>query len=160
MKRRLIIVGVMLVMLVMVNTVVAKGPPREVVITGPGIEGELVVRDTARLEHLGIVGLMVIPESIGMPSHTGPGYTLVRDGWDKARYYPDLSGGPGYVYYVGLINGWSEYDGHWFAATPEGDAEMRSLLATQGIRFDAAGYYVSTPSQVRPFSPFQIYRPL
>lgn len=155
MKKYSIAIGILLAACAIASPLYAKGPPREVVISGPGIEGEIVVRDTSRLENLGMAGLMVIPESIGMPSGTGPGYTLIRDGWDEARYYPDLSGAPGYVYYVGLLNGSAEYDGHWFAATPAGDAAMRRILAAHGITFDAAGYHVSAPSQLQPLKPFQ-----
>jgi len=47
------------------------------------------------------------------------------------HYYPQSGGSGGYVYYDGLLNGSSEYDGNWFTASPEGDAAFRSLLTAQ-----------------------------
>lgn len=34
--------------------------------------------------------------------------------FDHFHYYPDT----GFVYYDGLVNGWSEYDGKWYLARP------------------------------------------
>jgi hypothetical protein len=79
------------------------------------------------------------------PDRVGTGYDLIRGGFngdqfipfDHLIYYPNSSMGEAVVYYVGLVNGGSEYDGHWFQVTAEGDAAMRAILAENGIVVDA-----------------------
>jgi hypothetical protein len=65
------------------------------------------------------------------PTH-GQGYEIWRLGKgqqdnglfaiDHLYYYPPGSQANGYVFYDGLVNGYSEYDQHWFPSTAEGDA--------------------------------------
>jgi hypothetical protein len=45
--------------------------------------------------------------------------------FDQLHYYPYT----GYVYYDGLVNGSSEYDGKWYAATPSAEEPFRAALA-------------------------------
>jgi len=54
--------------------------------------------------------------------------------FDRVVYYPATSETPAWIYYVGLVeaagnaDGWSEYDGRWFLATPEGEATLEAIL--------------------------------
>jgi len=75
----------------------------------------------------------------GTPTVSGEGYLVVRYGldqgtseyvaFDSLRLFP---GEPGYVkasvYYEGLVNGSSEYDGKWYEARPEAESTVRSLV--------------------------------
>jgi hypothetical protein len=51
--------------------------------------------------------------------------------WDSLRYYPNTTNGRGYVFYVGLLNGSSEYDGHWFYAVSSSETVFQKIVNTQ-----------------------------
>ncbi|MCZ2099888.1 MAG: hypothetical protein LC121_27220, partial [Anaerolineae bacterium] len=67
--------------------------------------------------------------------------------FDAVRYYPNPDGGRGYVNYLGIINGSSEYDGKWFRANAAGEAALRAVIAGSETREMPA----STASIVRIF---------
>lgn len=79
------------------------------------------------------------------PANAGAGYEVTRYyingnqnvAFDQLHYYPDS----GYVYYDGIVNGDSEYDGGWYTAKPEMRAIFESALA--GLR-------VPAPQSVQP----------
>lgn len=50
--------------------------------------------------------------------------------FDRLRYYGDVAGSEGYIYYEGPIEGWSEYDGHWYFARPGVAAALEEAEAT------------------------------
>ena len=50
--------------------------------------------------------------------------------FDRLRYYGDVAGSAGYVYYEGLINGRSEYKGYWYRASPSGEKALMQAIAT------------------------------
>ena len=66
------------------------------------------------------------------PADPGVGYEITRyyiDGgresaFDHLHYYPDS----GYVFYDGIVNGSSEYDGKWYTAEPEIKTAFGSAL--------------------------------
>ena len=121
----------------------AKGPFDKVVISGPDLPVALEVTDSERLQALGMIELMDIHHRVDAPAETGPGYELTRYGYHDVRetyvafdsviYYPAASDGLPYVYYVGIINGSSEYDRRWYPATAEGDWAMRDILSEAGV---------------------------
>ena len=45
------------------------------------------------------------------------------------HYYPYA----GYVYYDGLVEGSSEYDGNWYAANPSAEAPFRNVLIQRAL---------------------------
>ena len=49
---------------------------------------------------------------------------------DRLRYVPPGSSQLGYIFYEGLINGSSEYDGKWFPTTPAGDEVMKRIMTS------------------------------
>lgn len=68
------------------------------------------------------------------PADPGVGYEITRyyldsgreSAFDRLHYYPDT----GYVYFDGIVNGSSEYDGKWYTAKPEvREAFMNALPA-------------------------------
>lgn len=111
----------------------AKGTPLAVSITGPGLPGPISVSDPLAMPALGILGIMQVETPIVPPADLGAGYELQRDDFDRVRYYPDPHGSWGYVFYVGIINGSSEYDGHWYRASTVGDATMRCIMEAHGV---------------------------
>ena len=129
--------------LMLITTGLALAWPEEpfakIEFSGPGISGVATVTDAELLAPLTITGFMDFSRSIPAPENPGEGYELHRyfqnrDGtywdFDRVRYYPDASGGRGYVFYEeGLGYGPAHNAGHWFYATPEGEAAMQRLLA-------------------------------
>lgn len=118
----------------------AKGPPNRVLITGPGIGGEIVITDALLLQWMALgkfddlfSGDIDAPDDLDEES----GYEIVRQyaiaggnfmTFDRIMYYPHPDGELGYIHYVGLEHGGSEYDGRWFHITPEGEAILTALL--------------------------------
>ena len=80
------------------------------------------------------------------PSRSGPAYEVARDGWDHLIYYPGTANQPGVVYYEGLFNGSSEYDGRWFLVPAQQDAALRAALARQGFPPMAAWWPLPWPA--------------
>lgn len=111
------------------NPIAAGGQATEVTISGPGLPKPITVTDPLALPALGIATLMEVQQPIPALPMPGAGYDVQRNTFDLARYYPGLS----LVHYIGLINGASEYDDHWYRASPIGDETMRRILAQQGI---------------------------
>ncbi|HJR81119.1 MAG TPA: hypothetical protein VJ821_13680 [Anaerolineales bacterium] len=69
------------------------------------------------------------------PADPGAGYEITRyyiDGkreipFDRLHYYPET----GFVYYDGIVNGSSEYDGEWYTARTEIKGIFESVLSKQ-----------------------------
>lgn len=115
------------------SSIAAGGQATEVTISGPGLPKPITVTDPLALPALGIATLMDPMQPIAAPATLGVGYDVQRNAFDRARYYPGLNLTVSYVHYIGLINGASEYDDHWYRASPIGDETMRRILAQQGI---------------------------
>lgn len=121
---------------VLVQGALAKGPPQHIRIDGPGLAEPLEITESAKLEALGMASLEDFFSSVPDPGALASVYLLTRsyqDGdrmvpFDQVLFAPGPPGGPGYVYYVGIINGWSEYDGKWFRATGAGTQALEGLL--------------------------------
>lgn len=144
MVRRLLPLSLLALLLLTPCAILAKGIPTHVMIYGPGLPGRVDITDPSRLSLLGTAGLEQVPTTIPAPPVTGPGYEIERGGFDRVRYYPDPAGGRGFVYYVGIINGSSEYDGHWYYASAGGEQALRSILTEYGVRL--AGTLASSPT--------------
>jgi len=148
MMRRLLPLSLLALLLLTPCTILAKGIPTHVMIYGPGLPGRVDITDPSRLTLLGTAQLEQVPTTIPAPPVVGPGYAIERDSFDRVRYYPDPAGGRGFVYYVGIINGSSEYDGHWYYASAGGEQALRSILTEYGVSLAGtlAGATVSDPS--------------
>jgi len=124
----------------------AKGPADKITITGPGLDEEIEITDPDVAEALSMAIIEDFRYTIDMPDRLGPGYELTRyfrlengsyQPFDQIAYYPDLYGGSGYVHYLGMANGWSEYDGKWFRAQKSADEVMRQVLFEHGVLLQA-----------------------
>ena len=114
----------------------AKGGFSYITVKGPGIIGEINVTNSALTsDFFAFADFSKGP--IDPPADSGQGYQVVRvyvetvDGkptdnpFDQLHYYPYT----GYVYYDGLVEGSSEYDGKWYAANPSANDPFRAALA-------------------------------
>lgn len=116
--------------------VVAKGNFDYIIVKGPGITGEINITDPALTQDFFAFADFTQGE-VPPPADPGQGYEIVRvyvetvddkpavKPFDQLHYYPYT----GYVYYDGLAEGASEYDGKWYAANPSAEEPFRALLA-------------------------------
>ena len=126
--------------LLIAATTTAKGMMDKIIIIAPD-GNTLEVTDTTMTESLSMAALEIFPQSIDEPDGLGEGYVLKRqfkDGdsyqtFDVVLYYP--AGNRGYVFYGGLVNGWSEYDGKWFEASETGVKAMKKIVTHIKLRY-------------------------
>ncbi|GMV34444.1 MAG: hypothetical protein DCC59_12205 [Chloroflexi bacterium] len=109
-------------------------------IEGPGIIGELNVTNPALTRDFFAFADFSQGE-VPAPADPGQGYQIARvyvevaDSkptdlpFDVLDYYPYT----GYVFYKGLVNGVSEYDGKWYAANPAAEAPFRNALFQRAL---------------------------
>ncbi|MBM3123595.1 MAG: hypothetical protein FJZ87_00810 [Chloroflexi bacterium] len=103
-----------------------------ITIKGPGITGEIDVTNPDLTGDFFAFADFSSGE-IAEPVDPGQGYEIVRvyvEGskdkpFDQLHYYPYT----GFVFYDGLVNGSSEYDGKWYPANPSVEAPFRKVLA-------------------------------
>lgn len=91
-----------------------------------------------------------------VPANPGAGYEITRfyvDGkreiaFDRLHYYPDTS----FVYYDGIVNGSSEYDGEWYTANPEIKTAFEAALSVQikSVTSDSQPQAVKSIYQTQP----------
>ena len=134
----------LLAALVLTQAALAKGPPQKVTVSGGDLPHEIeITGDEALLNALAMMSLEDYqtltpdaPETI-----SGDGYLITRFyevssgryvAFDAVRYYPNPDGGKGYLNYVGIVNGWSEYDGKWFRPSASGEAALQALIGSAG----------------------------
>lgn len=136
------LVVVLILSLLTFSSVLAKGAPSQVTISGPGLVGEVEVNDPDLLQAFSFFQFENIYRKIEPPQQPGEGYVVTRyvqDGtqliaWDRAIYYPGPPDEVGIVFLEGLIGpSASEFDGHWYRASWDGEAAMRQILAEQGV---------------------------
>ena len=139
MKRKIFILLIVLVLVIPTSFALAKGNFDYIIVKGPGLQGEL------NLTNPELTSFFVFADfslgAIDPPADPGEGYEITRvfvvtendkpdpTAFDQLYYYPYAD--DGYVFYVGLANGSSEYDGKWYAANPAADAPFRAALAAR-----------------------------
>lgn len=119
------------------TSALAKGSPDQVTIEGPGMTRSLEVTDPRLTGAL--ASLQDYERGAFAPLWFEDAYLITRssrDGdhvvpFDQILYVPNDTGGPGWIYYIGIFNGWGPYDGKWFQAVPENEAILQVLLAAQ-----------------------------
>ncbi len=111
-----------LVALIASITVFAKGSYAFITIVGPNIND--AVRSTDQLLTADFFAFAdFYNDKTAAPQNPGEGYEITRyyvDGgresaFDQLHYYPQI----GFVFYDGIVNGDSEYDGKWYKANPD-----------------------------------------
>ena len=114
--------------------VFAKGGFDFITIAGPNLKEAVCITDTALTEDFFTFADFHEARTT-VPADPGEGYEILRyyvDGngaiaFDRLHYYPQS----GFVFYDGIENGESEYDGGWYVANPEIKPVFESALALQ-----------------------------
>ena len=112
-------------------TVLAKGGFSFISITGPDIDEEVRATDLKLTEDF-FAFADFYRDRVETPKDPGQGYEITRyyiDGkreiaFDQLHYYPMT----GFVFYDGIVNGDSEYDGEWYSANPAIKTVLESVL--------------------------------
>jgi len=110
----------------------AKGDFDYITVDGPGLTDKLNITNPL-LTHDFFVFADFSKGAIAPPVDPGEGYEIVRvyivdtkaHPFDQLYYYPYT----GYVFYYGLAEGSSEYDGQWYIANPSANDPFRASLA-------------------------------
>jgi len=145
--------------------VLAKGSFAFISITGPDLKEAVRVSDPVLTEVFTFADFF--QDRTEAPVDPGIGYEITRyyvegsreSAFDKLHYYPETS----FVYYDGIMNGSSEYDGKWYTAEPDIKTIFESALYNQ-IRLvtlgdpEVAKALVPPPQSVNPIDPTQSSR--
>jgi hypothetical protein len=126
-------------MLLAVLPVNAKGQASRIILTGPSLEGDKVLTQPLLVSALSMGSLEdFLTGAIEEPVDKGETYYDLERQFqvstdkfqtiDRVRFYPGEGSQPGYVYYLGLENGWTEYDEKWFFARPEATAAFKTAF--------------------------------
>lgn len=111
-----------------------------ITVEGPGIIGEINVTNPALTEDFLVFADFSQGEA-PPPVDPGQGYQIARVyveftdekpkdlPFDLLHYYPYT----GYVYYDGVLEGSSEYDGKWYIANPAAEAPIRNVLFQRAL---------------------------
>ncbi|MCX6059883.1 MAG: hypothetical protein NTW69_17250 [Chloroflexi bacterium] len=110
----------------------AKGKFDYIVIKGPGITGDVNVSNPVLTQDY-FTFADFSKGGVAEPAEPGAGFQVVRmvaEGskgvpYDQLHYYPYT----GYVYYDGIVNGFSEDGGKWYIANPAIKEPFLSALA-------------------------------
>jgi len=129
--KRFILFVCVLAFLSQATIVLSKGQFDYIEVKGPGITGSIAITDPALTEDF-FAFADFSAGAIPPPADPGQGYQITRvyviddkdHPFDQLEYYPYT----GYVHYIGLAEGTSEYDGSWFVANPAADAPFRAAL--------------------------------
>jgi len=131
-----IAMGVALAAILMMSTstALAKGGFDFITIAGPNLKEAVRVTDTDLTINFFTFANFYEDRSKA-PADPGEGYEITRhyaqgNGdviFDRLHYYPET----GYVFYDGIENGESEYDGAWYTADPKIRPVFESALAIQ-----------------------------
>lgn len=123
-------------------------PPDKATISGPGLEGEVVITDPEVLQALRLGAFEDFERGAlaGEPAGLGEGYRITRY-FDSATfnfatlYYFTGASGTAYVRFEDgpyLTGDHTPYNGRWLYVTPQGQAAMQRLLPELGIRLPPA----------------------
>lgn len=115
-------------------TVHAKGGFSFIIVAGADLKDEVRISDPALTEDF-FTFANFFEDRTGAPADPGKGYEITRfyvDGkreivFDRLHYHPEA----GYVFYDGIVNGSSEYDGKWYVAKAEVRSTFESALNTE-----------------------------
>lgn len=114
--------------------VFAKGGFDFITIAGPNLKEAVRITDTALTEDF-FTFANFYEDKTQEPAEPGQGYEILRyyvDGnreiiFDRLHYYPET----GFVFYDGIENGESEYDGEWYTANAEIKPVFESALSIE-----------------------------
>jgi hypothetical protein len=116
-------------------------------ISGPGIKGQVQIKDQQALLKFEQSGFFDASKIVKAPEDPGEGYQITQYlnmeagpvEWQKMVYYPAAEGEDSYIYWVGPLNPDApQIAERWTLVQPAADQAFRSLLESQGVQIAAA----------------------
>lgn len=166
MTNRILLSAVGAILLLAATTALARAwpdqPPDKVLISGPGIEAQVEVKDRQELEIFRLGKLEDLQGPSPKPAQVSGGYKIVRffygGEFDFARltYYPNPDSGRGLFYFEDgpmLQGDHTPYDRTWLYANPDAEKQLGALLKQLGAKLDGpapAGVAVSGSASGNP----------
>ena len=129
-------------------------------ISGPGIKGEVTLKDPKSMMGLEQSGFFDQAVLVKPPEKLGAGYNITAhlnlDGkmvpFVQMVYYPINEGEPGYVHYTGRLNGETlQTVDEWHILSRSADNAFRSLMTANNITLQSA--LITAPAAVEPAVP-------
>ena len=144
-RARITILLAILLTIIPSLTVLAKGGFSFVTITGSNLEDTLRSSDIALTEDF-FAFADFYRNKTEAPANPGKAYEITRyyvngnseRAFDRLHYYPDT----GFVFYDGIVNGSSEYDGKWYMAEPGIEVTFKKAISNH---IQAADSVVAQP---------------
>ena len=142
------------VLLITFTTTFAKGGFDFITITGPNLNQAVRVTDTSLTTDF-FAFANFYKDKTKAPEDPGEGYEITRHYeqgvsdviFDRLHYYPDS----GFVFYDGIENGDSEYDGEWYTAKFETKPAFENALSVQtGPAAAEKNQRIAPASQAQP----------
>ncbi len=146
--KRLSLLAVLVVLFALaVQTALAKGPMQSIGIAWPGSSEIIWTEDSTVLEYLSLAQFEDFYQAVEFPVKipVSGGIEINRYyqanelttpvHFDQLFYFRNTESEPGYVYYYGLVNGWSEYDGRWFRVKPKAEQVLLDFLKERGFEY-------------------------
>jgi len=155
MSRRIrIAIGIALAAALMtITSALAKGGFDFITITGPDLREAIRITDAHWTENF-FMFANFYEDKTEAPADPGKGYEITRyyiDGkreiaFDRLHYYPET----GFIYYDGIVNGSSEYDGKWYTAKPEVESVFETALSIRSMDKIQSGVSTVSTTQAQP----------
>jgi hypothetical protein len=128
--------------LMTIASALAKGGFDFITVTGPDLNEAIRVTDSNLTEDF-FTFANFYEDKTKPPADPGTGYEITRHYeqgvsdivFDRLHYYPET----GLVFYDGIENGDSEYDGEWYNANPEIKAVFESALISSAAPAEKKG---------------------
>ncbi|MGB7875516.1 MAG: hypothetical protein WBL25_14120 [Anaerolineales bacterium] len=154
----------LLLPLLNIGNVYAKGAPAKITIKGPGISGVLEITDKQLLEPFGWGEFADFSTQIAAGINTEGGYIITRyvlmggttmRSLDTFTYFPGSGEEESIVYYKGIIDkkfiyGGSPHDGKWFLVSAAGGSAIQRIFDAHGIfTEEISPLYSSIPVNIR-----------
>lgn len=138
-------------------TALAKGQFSFIAVTGGQLAQEVRLSDPALTQDF-FTFADFYQDKAEAPDDPGMSYEITRyyveghtaSAFDRLHYYPET----GYIYYDGIVNGSSEYDGKWYTAKPDIQKTFETALTNQN-RLQALGTEDAAKAMVPPAEAIQ-----
>ena len=139
--------------LMTITSALAKGSFDFITITGPDLKEAVRVTDASLTEDF-FTFANFYEDKTEAPESPGKGYEITRHYvqglsdvvFDRIHYYPET----GFVFYDGIENGDSEYDGEWYTANPAIQTVFESALIAHSVSVAPAAEKEPVTSEAQP----------
>ena len=158
--RHILFLILVIALLAISTTVVFAKELGLLIISGPGLKGDITLKDSGQLMKLEQSGFFDQASLTKPPENLGEGYNITAqlnlDGkmvpFVEMVYYPTNEGEAGYVHYTGRLKGEKlQTVDEWRILSLSADKTFRSLMSANKITLQSA--LITAPAPVEPAAP-------